>query len=54
MAKSKKKTVDRRDNVEYANPFEITLTCEPGEIIAVCMNLENEMDLMKITRLISN
>lgn len=35
MAKRRKKTVDNSDKVEYANPFEMTLTCDPGDIIAV-------------------
>lgn len=38
-AKSRNKTVVKSESVEYANPLEITLTCEPGAIMAVWMNL---------------
>lgn len=42
MANRRKTTVDRRESVEYARPFEITLTWVPGAMIAVWMNLKDK------------
>uniref|UniRef100_A0A182NWY4 Uncharacterized protein n=1 Tax=Anopheles dirus TaxID=7168 RepID=A0A182NWY4_9DIPT len=38
VANNRNSTVDSSDSVEYVSPFEMTLTCEPGLMIAVWMN----------------